>query len=241
MGYVSLKDCGHIYVGPTSVGSSAGGFRIKRTALMDERRFAGNVYPTALDTGIRNGELELTDVIYDTTTNPAFVPFPSTAQVVSVCLEGDTASARFYGFQAARVSAAEVVLDPEKMDDIVPEFTVAGEVNYGYVVAPHAARSTAGNTDSSYADDGAQAASGHAYLHVPSITLGGYDNCIVTVRHSSDHASWGDHTAFTAVTAATHEVKALATTVERYLSVSWAWTGAGSGQSITFFVGVAVD
>ena len=242
MAYYGLKDLTAAYVGAYNLTSFTGGARMKATTQLDIRQFAGNAFPTALDTGVKSGEVELSDVIYDSVANIAFGPLPTSAVPVSLLHEGGTASSRFYGFQSAVVSGVEVELSPDKMDGIIPTLTVSGEVNQGYVVAPPVSRSTAGNTDTTYADMGAASATGgHAFLHLPVLTLGGYTNVIVTVRHSTDHITFVNHTSFTAATVPTSQVIALAGTINRYLSIGWAWTGAGSGQSFTAFVGVAVD
>jgi hypothetical protein len=109
----------------------------------------------------------------------------------------------------------------------------------GLIVATHAARGAAGNTEAAYADSGASSALGGAgYLQLTSLTLGGYTNLVVKVRHSPDHVAWADLLTFTAKTAVGAERKTVATNpINRYLAVSWAWTGAGAGPSATFAVG----
>lgn len=82
-------------------------------------------------------------------------------------------------------------------------------------------------------------ASAYADLHVDSVALGGYDNWIVTLRHSDDGITWSDAVAFTAVTAQTSERKAVAN-LKRYRAVSWALTGSGSSPSLGFLVGCQV-
>lgn len=238
MAFISSKDCGTVFVGAAATQSVMGGITMKRSVVVDERRFLGSTWPTNLDTGIRNGELTFADVIYDTDINPLFLPLPTTYSIVSACIEGDTAGKRFWGFQSAAVSGGEVQLSPDKMHNIAPEFTVRGEVNVGYVLAPNAARTTDNNTQASSVDMGASATSGHAFLHVPAISGGG--SCLITVQTSTNNSVWVDHTAFAAVTTTTSQVIALPSTVNQYLAVKWAWTG-GSDNSITFFVGVAVD
>jgi hypothetical protein len=81
---------------------------------------------------------------------------------------------------------------------------------------------------------------GHAYLQVTGLALGGYTDCLITIRESADHSIWSDLGAFSAVTLAnTAQRVAIVGAVDRYLAVSWLFEGAGSGQSITFFAGLA--
>lgn len=79
-------------------------------------------------------------------------------------------------------------------------------------------------------------ASAVADLHVDAVTLGGYDNWIVKLRHSDDGVSWSDAVTFTAITAVGAERKAVAN-LKRYRAVSWALTGSGSSPSLKFLVG----
>jgi hypothetical protein len=81
------------------------------------------------------------------------------------------------------------------------------------------------------------AAGGHAYMSCPVLTLGGYTNLIVSVQDSTDHITFADDTAFTALTAAGAEYKATSA-LSRYICVKWLWTGTGSNQTATFAVAV---
>lgn len=111
----------------------------------------------------------------------------------------------------------------------------------GLIIANLAARTTAGNTQASAVDGAASStAGGVGYLQTTALTLGGYTDLVVKVRHSPDLNSWADLVTFTAATAIGAERKTTATNpIERYLAVSWAWTGSGSDQSATFAVGFA--
>ena len=83
---------------------------------------------------------------------------------------------------------------------------------------------------------------GYAYLMVPALTLGGYTNLAVLVKHSLDNTTFitlGTFTVVTTAPAAQRLVVAAATPVYRYLDCAWAWTGSGSGMSATFMVGFA--
>lgn len=83
-------------------------------------------------------------------------------------------------------------------------------------------------------------AGGAGYLQVTALTLGGYTNVDIRLRDSDDDVTYADLGTFTAVAAApTAERIEVAGAVERYLAVSYDFTGAGSGASITFLAGFA--
>lgn len=81
---------------------------------------------------------------------------------------------------------------------------------------------------------------GAGCIAVPALTLGGYTNAAVKIRHSADNAAWADLISFTAITAApATERKTVTGTINRYWSTSGAYSGAGTGQSITPVIGFA--
>lgn len=98
------------------------------------------------------------------------------------------------------------------------------------LVAARASRSTAGNTDTASADNGASSASGGlAVLFVDTLT-GSPTNLTVTVRHSADNVTFADHGSgilpvVTPANQRTPQFKALSGTINRYVSLKWAWTG----------------
>jgi len=83
---------------------------------------------------------------------------------------------------------------------------------------------------------------GVAYFQWTQLTLGGFTNAVVTVRHSDDNSTYVDLVAMTAITAARGaEIKTVAagTAVRRYLAAIVDFVGAGSGPSLTYFLGFA--
>jgi len=120
----------------------------------------------------------------------------------------------------------------------------------GKLVAPLAARTTAGNTDTADAKCSvAQPAGtngGAAVLHMTA--LGGSvapTNCTVTLRHSTDGTTYTDKQAFSAITPANvaagigSQYIALTGQINSYVSAAWAYTG-GTAPTTTFAVGVYV-
>ena len=85
---------------------------------------------------------------------------------------------------------------------------------------------------------------GYGHLHVKSLTLGGYTNLTVLLKHSLDNVTFVTLGTFTVVTAspiAERLAIAAGTAVYRYLASSWSFTGAGSNPSATFLVGFKRD
>lgn len=79
-----------------------------------------------------------------------------------------------------------------------------------------------------------------AHLHVPALTLGGYTNVIVKVRHSSDNSTFTDAGTFSAITTpGTTASITISGQIKRYRAISWAWTGSGSNQSFIPYVAIS--
>lgn len=241
MPYVSGADLAYLFFDGLDVAISNNQLEIADEAVIKRRRPLGQAYPKAIATSQYEGTMSLSGWL-DTDTEPQLGRLTGDEKVVSALVEGNTAGVHFWGARAAYVAGVKL---GESEDDIVsldPTISVGGAIDYGLIVAAYAARTTAGNTDASYVDLGAAATGGgHAYIHIPALTLGGYTNCVVTVRHSTDHTTFTNHTAFTAITGTGAQVLTLTGTVNRYLSISWAWTGSGSNPSISCFVGVGVE
>jgi len=236
--FYSSKDVAYVFVGDDTWQAYLNTVNIKISVKLADTTPLGVSWPVMTDTGLRSGEFTCAG-FYDGD-KTIMNTISDTDKVVAVLLEGNTVSKRFYGFRAATVSAVEIGLSSDNVHTSTPELSVRGAVDFGYVVAPSAARTTAGNTQATYADMGASATGPRAYLAVTSLTLGGYTNLVVTVQScATAEGSYDDETAFAAVTEAGAQTVALSGSVNRYLAVKWAWTGAGSDPSATFFVGVA--
>jgi hypothetical protein len=238
MATYSSPDVAYVFVGDDTWQAYLNSVTMKISANVVDTTPLGTAWQVMSDTGLRSGEFTCAG-FYDGT-KTVMNTVSATDKAVSVLLEGNVASDRFYGFRAATVSAAEIGISSDNVHTSTPELNVRGAVDYGYVVAPLAARTTAGNTQLAYADLGAAATAPRAYLHVTSLTLGGYDNLVVTLQScATSGGSYDDETAFTAVTAVGSETIAISGAVNRYLAIKWAWTGAGTGNTFTAFVGCA--
>ena len=239
MTYVSGKDAAHVLIGAVNVAPVMETLSIKTSAVLDQRTFLGSAWPTQCDTGGRNAELAMAGVLNSTTTDTV-AALNTTGAVVSALLAGNAISLPFHGFQSAQVTGTELVISNDKVDELTPQFTVAGEVNYGTIVAPFATRVAGANTDGTYATrPDAVSAGGHAYLHVTSYT-GGATKLVVTLRTSATHDTFGLIATFADVTAVGAWVLPVASGILEHLSIAWAWTG-GTAPTWDGYVGVAVD
>lgn len=239
MTYVSGKDAAYVLVGAVNVAPVMESISIKQTAVLDERNFLGSAWPTQCDTGARNAELAMSGVLNSPTTDTV-AALETTGAVVSALLSGNAVDLSFYGFQSAKVSGVETSISPGKVDDLVPTFTVAGEVNTGTIVAPFATRVGAANTDATWSTrPSSVSAGGHAYLHVTSYT-GGATKLVVTLRTSATHGSFAEIATFADVTAVGAWVLPVASGILEHVSIAWAWTG-GTAPTWDGYVGVAVD
>lgn len=241
MAYYGWDEVAYVLIGGYDLKTTVTGLALEDEAVMVEKHFASNVYPTNIVLGTGRGAVEIESVLNSPTTDQ-INSTSGTGRVLSVLYAGNTVSELAALYRSVKVGGISLVLTPDDIHGLKPTVTNSGKVYLtARVVAPVADRSTAGNTDTTYCDLGAAAATGTVALHVTSLTLGGYTNVVVALRDSADHVTFADHTTMTAVTAIGAEAKDLAAACNRYVSISWAWTGAGSGQSWTGGVLVGAD
>lgn len=242
MAYLSGKDVHAVFIDELDVKQSQNALTITNEAVAPKRRPLGSASPGCYLTGQVDGEMTISGWL-DSETAVQLGDLTGDAKVISVLFAGNTVSSLFAGFQSAYVTGNKVGTDEDDLDSFEPVITANGcKANIGYVVGPHAAYTSAANTDATYAtmnDD--TGATGVGFLHITAIDLDGYDSVTFTVRHSDDHITFADHTAFTTAAAVGAQTVALAATVNKYLSVAHAYVGAGTDPSVTAFVGVAID
>lgn len=241
MAYLSGKDCAYVLVDGVDVATSNNAVSVTTEAVCPKRRPLGQAFKTAYLTGQVDSELTISGWL-DSTTQAQLADMTGDAKVISVLYGGNTVGQPLAAFKTAYVTGSKLGVSEDDLDTYEPVLVTSDcKANIGKLIAPLAARTTAANTDATNADLGADAASGTAFLHVTALTLGGYTSCTVTVRHSDDDVTYSNHTSFTTTTAVGAQSLALASTIQQYVSVGWAWVGAGADQSITFAVGLAVD
>jgi len=242
MAYLSGKDVSSILFDSLDVKQSNQELNISCEAVMPKRRPLGSAFKGAYPTGQEDGEMTITGWL-DDETSPQLGDLTGDAKVISALIAGGAVSSWFVGFKSAYVTGAKLGTAEDDLDTYEPVITANGcKANIGYVVAPLAAYTTDDDTDGEYATMVEETAtSGTAFLHVTAIDLDGGTSVLITVRDSADHITFTDHTAFAAVTEVGAQTVALATEVRQYLSISYAWTGGDGDQTVTAFVGVAVD
>ncbi len=171
----------------------------------------------------------------------ALVPSIAATRVAMLAHAGNVLGRKFIGWQAALQGKMERVSSKGGITKLNTHFTGAGARDEGVLVHILGADTgSSGNTESTSVDNAASSAAGAVcHLQVTAVTLGGYDDVVITVRKSTDNISFSDLVSFTAVTARTAERKTVAGTIPRYLATSYAFSGSGTGQSVTYAVGVA--
>lgn len=245
MSYASLKDVTHVMIDGINIADGIENVTMKVSAKSAVHNACGQVWPYTFWLGEYEGELSLSgwmdSVATTPSTNGRINSLSSADKVVTVFLEGNVVSSRCWSFQAARVTELEAILSDDDVHKLTPGIKSRGAVDPSYVATIYATRTTAGNTDTTYADMGASSSTGaRAYLEVGGLTLGSATSATVTVRHSSDHITFTAHAngAFTNVTAIGGECITLSGTVQRYISTSWAYNG-GTGTNISYLTTIA--
>jgi hypothetical protein len=164
------------------------------------------------------------------------------ARTICYSLEGNATGCNVVMMSGPMESVYSRVARRGELQKVKADIEGSGGVEDGKLIAPLAARTTAGNTQAAPVDNGAASADGGAvYLQMSALALGGSTNVIVKLRDSADNTTFTDVTggAFTAVTAApAKERLAIAGTIKQYTAISWAYTGAGSNQTWTGMVGL---
>ena len=240
MAYYGWDEIVYVLIGGYDLKTVVTGLALEDEAVVVEKHFAADVYPTSIILGTGRGAVEI-DAVLNSPTTDQIVSTSGAGRVLSVLYAGNIVSGLCALYRSVKIGGISVPLSPDDIHGLKPTFVNSGKVYLiGRVVAPVAARSAAGNTDATYCDLGAGITIGTVALHVTALTLGGYTNLIAKLRDSADHITFADHTTMTAVTAIGAEAKDLAA-CNRYTSISWAWTGAGSGQSWTGGVVAGAD
>jgi len=213
--------------------------------LLEETTVAGETAQTWATVGVRRGALSQNGFFNDTTggLHDRLTANQGQEKVVCVAVAGNTAGRHVicfagdlqtkYNRRPARgelhKASAEYIATGARADPLA------------VLLATLTARTDVTDSDTSSVDGLAASTGGRAYLQVTSITLGGYTNVAIKLRDSADNVSFADVTggAFTAVTAIGAQALSIAGTIRRYVLVRQNFTGAGTGQTITYAVCLA--
>lgn len=210
---------------------------------LEETHALGDAWRAHAPTGLRSGTLEQSGFYDDAANgvNDALAEQSQTSRIVSYGLEGNTIGKRFRGLSGAFAGEYERIASRGELHKANGIWTVSGTIDEnGLILHDLSAETADGDTETTGQQDNAASSAngGAAYLHCTSITLGTATNLVVTFRDSSDDITYANLQAMTALTAAGSERIEVSGTVERYIAVSWAWTGgAGGGSTATFMAG----
>lgn len=221
----------------------------KPMAVIEKLHGAGNLFTTALDTGIRvaDGDVMLR-MPYATdgnaATDDAYEAFVTNAHkadgVVAIGVSGMVKGAEVWFFRAHHLDFSH---EPgqEELTKTVATWTVNGPIHAGLIVTTLRTVTADGDNEATSLDNGALTTTGgQAMVHVGNVVLDGADDVQVDLAHSDDNATFVDLVAFTAVTtdrAAEIVNVATGTTVNRYLAGQWTFTGSpGAGATADVFV-----
>ncbi|MDP3908898.1 MAG: hypothetical protein Q8Q14_00765 [Gemmatimonadales bacterium] len=222
--------------------------RWKKAAVLTDATVLGDPWRKNADSTVRESELSFEGFYDDAVTSAidarAIADF-GVANVVTLMADGNTLGLYFEGFRGPLEESYERMIDLGDLHKVGVQYSGSQEVESGRIVKALAAVTADGNSDASDIDGLAASADGcTGYLQLTAITLDTATNLIVTLRDSSDAASWaaitgGAFTARTAIGAQRIAVAAAADTPKQYISCGWTWTGgAGAGSTATFMAGL---
>lgn len=214
-------------------------------AVTEETTALGDSWPVHEYANMKKASLTQ-DGFYDAaagSSNAALNEKQGTARVVVFGFEGNTVGKRFSGYSGAMQADYKRIAARGELHKASASYQGSGIVEDGLIIHEHATEGAAGNTTDEQVDGGAgnapSSAGASGYLQVSALTLGGYTNVVVKLRDSPDDITYSDLITFTAVTAAPAAQRATVTgDVDRYVAAAWAYTGAGTGQSVKFLVGL---
>lgn len=241
--------------GPSQAGIMVGGVDLRGSDTLEltetqeqvletEARGLGETWDKTLPVGLAKVMLEAGGGFYDDRTAGILAALQekgSTLQLVAFWMSGNVNGQDCALLNGTYVTRWRRAGARDGLTKANGTHTITGDYKRGKIIHALGAETTdPGSTEGPSVDNTASSANGAtAQLHVSALTLGGFTNIDIRVRHSVDDITYADLTTFTAVTAApAAEQKTVAGTINRHLACSWNFTGAGSGQSVTFFVGV---
>jgi hypothetical protein len=166
-----------------------------------------------------------------------------TARTICYGVEGNTVGKEVAMLYGPTQGKYERVASRGELHKASAEYEGSGEVEDGKIIATLTSRGAASNTNATPVNNGGASTGGACYLQVSALALGGYTNLVVTMQDSADSVTFADMASgegvFTAVTTAPAKQRlALTVSIKQYVSMKWTWTGSGTGNSFTGFVGL---
>lgn len=239
MARMSSADVGFLLAGGYSILGDVTMLEDEREAVIEDATVLGVAWEVPAYVGVKRWKLTQEGFYNDVVLghNVAFVT-PGSSKVVAFAPEGNTQGAKFVGSPTVQGSYKRQI-SRGQLHKASVTFESEGNHDEGKILATLTSRGAASSTSS--LDNSASSANGGAvYIELTALALGGYTNLAVIVEHSANDSVWATLASFAVLTAAPGaERVVVAGTINRYLRVTWSWTGSGSGQSATFTVGVA--
>lgn len=211
-------------------------------ATLEETHALGDAWVGQSFVGLRRGTLQQKGFYDDAagSNNDALVSTNGTSRILCIGIEGNTIGKQFTGFSGAMQAHYKRIAARGTLHKAEAQYSGDGVVEDGKILHTLSTEtSAASTTDATPVDNGASTANGgSAYFEVTALTLGGYTNSILRVRHSADNITYVNLLSAAVITASPNAQRVtVAGTVNRYLSSSFGYTGAGAGQSIRFMIG----
>ena len=210
-------------------------------AVTEETTPLGAAWETTAPTGEFIATLEQNGFYDDAanSVNALLAGQEGVTRVVSLALTGNVVGGSVWNAEGAIEGAYTRVATHKELHKANGTWKITGAVSTGKLLAPLTSRGVAGNTQTTPVDNGASSSNGGSgILQVSALSLGGYTNLQVKIRHSVDNITYADLVTFAVVTAAPGGQRiAVAGTVNRYLATSWSYGGAGAAPSTTFSAG----
>lgn len=171
----------------------------------------------------------------------ALITNEGVSRVCAYGVEGNTLGKRVVCMGAALEQGSGRMVPLKAFQKISAKFAASGIVDTEALVHTPLGALSGASGDGTAVDNAASSANGgRGYFFVKALTLGGYTNLALKVRHSADDITYADKATATVVTAApTGELVTVTGTVNRYTRSNWAYNGAGAGQSATAMIAFA--
>lgn len=208
----------------------------------EETTVLGSAWQEHYATGLKEARLSQKGFYDDASgsSNQTLVAQSGSQRLIGFGFSGNTIGRNYRGMGGLLQVTYKRLAKRNELHKAEADYLISGAARDGKIIHALTERTADGNTEASSVDNGASSASGgFADLHVTALVLGGHTNLTVTLRHSADNVTFADKQAFTAVTSApAAERVTVSGTINRYTAVSYDFTGAGSGPSATFMVGL---
>lgn len=163
----------------------------------------------------------------------------STKKLVSYGVEGLTRGQNAVMMNGLYTSKWKRLAQRDGLTLAGAEFTVTGDYYRGIIIGANEAAAGDGDSQSNSVDNGAASNSGIIVdIHVSALDLDGGSGLDVDIDDSPDNSIWSTLGSFTTITDesnGTAERITVAGTIDRYLSISWTFTG-GSSPTATIYV-----